>query len=78
MTYETDLAKLATLTPEEWQELLRSTWSAPSPRPIVRIPITRRADVLEQVALGRKKLQIARKLGISASLVSKILRGCRK
>lgn len=37
MTYETDPVKLSRLTPEEWDALLMSVWSAPVPREVIRL-----------------------------------------
>ena len=68
--------------------LLASVWSAPLPRKVVRlVPLTddgkvapgeRKALILERMAKGEKQAAIARDLGLSPSLINKILKGVRQ
>lgn len=90
MSYPLDPVALAILTDDEWSALLLSVWNAPLPRTIVRLlpepepakqrvtaPAGRRALALERVAKGEKKADIAKALGVSPSMLSKILKGER-
>ncbi len=87
MSYPTNVHELLKLTEEEWEALLASVWSAPVPRVVVRLtlpvgagmskPGERLAYALERIAVGDKKHDIARALGVSPSLLSKILSGVR-
>jgi hypothetical protein len=91
MSYPTDPLKILRLTDEESEALLASVWSAPVPRPIVRIPLAskdttlkrktapagRKGYALARIAKGDKRCDIAFSLGISASMLSRILTGAR-
>lgn len=91
MSYPTDPLKILRLTDEETEALLASVWSAPVPRPIVRIPLSskdsplkrktapagRREYALARIAEGDKRCDIAFSLGISTSMLSRVLTGNR-
>lgn len=77
---ETNIGVLQSYTDDQWQTLLTETQHVRGFGRIIIVPeraASRRELIAERLAQGVKKGDIARELGVSPGLISKILSGER-
>ena len=77
MCYPTNPLQVARLNDDDFEALLLSVWNAPLPRRVVRIHAARRDQITAMMEGGMTRVDVAKHLNLTPSMISKILTGAR-